>query len=166
MSENLVSDLSLQCYNFHFILYFPQLWIWSNWLRAGRPRSRSLSPGGGKKFLFSASSRLAMGSTLPPIQWVPAAFSLGCKTAGAWSWPYLQLVPRSRKFGSIHPPPPHTPSWRSALLVKRRDSFTFLPYGFGAISTKCDLDFNTDAVLFLSGAVLRLFSHIFTLPYS
>jgi hypothetical protein len=38
----------------------------------------------------------------------------GGKAAGAWSWPLtLQLVPRSRKCGSIHPLP-HTPSWRSA----------------------------------------------------
>jgi hypothetical protein len=36
----------------------------------------------------------------------------------------LQLVPRSRKCGSIYPLP-HTPSWRSAQLVKHRDNFTF-----------------------------------------
>jgi hypothetical protein len=36
-------------------------------------------------------------------------------------------VPKSRKCGSIHPLP-HTPSWRSASLVKHRDNFTFLPY--------------------------------------
>jgi hypothetical protein len=39
---------------------------------------------------------------------------------------HLQLVPRSRKRGSIHPLP-HTPSWRRAWLVKRRDNVTFLP---------------------------------------
>jgi hypothetical protein len=37
---------------------------------------------------------------------------------------HLQLVPRSRKCGSIQPLP-HTPSWRSAYLVKHRDNFTF-----------------------------------------
>jgi hypothetical protein len=36
----------------------------------------------------------------------------------------LQLVPRSIKVRSIHPFP-HTSSWRSAYLVKHRDSFTF-----------------------------------------
>jgi hypothetical protein len=35
----------------------------------------------------------------------------------------LQLVPRSRKRGSIHPLP-HTPSWCSAWLVKARENFT------------------------------------------
>jgi hypothetical protein len=37
---------------------------------------------------------------------------------------HLQLVPRSRKYGSIYPHP-HTPSWRNAQLVKHRDNFTF-----------------------------------------
>jgi hypothetical protein len=40
---------------------------------------------------------------------------------------HLQLVPRSRKCGSIHPFP-HTPSWRSAYLVKHRDNVTLLYY--------------------------------------
>jgi hypothetical protein len=37
---------------------------------------------------------------------------------------HLQLVSRSRKCGSIHPLH-HTPFWRSVLLVKHRDNFTF-----------------------------------------
>jgi hypothetical protein len=41
---------------------------------------------------------------------------------------HLQLVPRSRKCGSIHPLP-HTSSWCNALLVKHRDNFT-LPVPF------------------------------------
>jgi hypothetical protein len=36
---------------------------------------------------------------------------------------HLQLVARLRKHGFIHPPP-HTPSWHSALLVKHMDNFT------------------------------------------
>jgi hypothetical protein len=39
----------------------------------------------------------------------------------------LQPVPRSRKCGSIHPLP-HTPSWRSAYVVKHRDNVTFFFY--------------------------------------
>jgi hypothetical protein len=38
---------------------------------------------------------------------------------------HLQLVPRSRKHGSIHPLR-HTPSWSNAELVKHRVKFTFL----------------------------------------
>jgi hypothetical protein len=46
---------------------------------------------------------------------------------------HLQLVLRLRKGGSIHPIP-HTPSWRSAKLVKHRDNFTF--YSEIALSRK------------------------------
>jgi hypothetical protein len=34
-------------------------------------------------FLFTTVSRTALGSTQPPIQWVPGALSLGGKAAGA-----------------------------------------------------------------------------------
>jgi hypothetical protein len=44
---------------------------YSDWLRAGRPRALSSSPGGGKNFHFSTSSRPSLGPTQSPIQWVP-----------------------------------------------------------------------------------------------
>jgi hypothetical protein len=44
---------------------------YSDWLRAGRPRDRSSTPGRVKNCLFSTSSRQALGSTQHPIQWVP-----------------------------------------------------------------------------------------------
>jgi hypothetical protein len=47
------------------------------------PRDRSLSPGGGKNFHFSKLSRLALGSTQTPIQWVPGGSFPGGKVAGA-----------------------------------------------------------------------------------
>jgi hypothetical protein len=47
----------------------------SDWLRAGRS-----SPGRVKNFLFS---RPALGSTQPPIQWVPGGSFPGGKAAGA-----------------------------------------------------------------------------------
>jgi hypothetical protein len=50
---------------------------YSDWLRARRPRSRSSSPGRVKDFLFFRSSRLALGLTQPPIQWVSGLFSRG-----------------------------------------------------------------------------------------
>jgi hypothetical protein len=40
------------------------------------------SPGRVKNFLFSKSSGLALGSTQPPIQWVPGALSPGVKRPG------------------------------------------------------------------------------------
>jgi hypothetical protein len=64
----------------------------------------SSSPCKGKNFLFSTSSRPALGSTQPPIQWVP-----GVKQPGREA---DQPVPRSRIRGSLHPFP-HTSPWRS-----------------------------------------------------
>jgi hypothetical protein len=59
-----------------------QLSRYSDWLRAERPRDRISSPGRVKNFLFSALSRLALGLTQPPIQWVPGAISSGVKRPG------------------------------------------------------------------------------------
>jgi hypothetical protein len=49
----------------------------------GRPRGRSSSPGRVKNFLFSTSSRQALGSTQPPIQRVPGALSPKVKRLGS-----------------------------------------------------------------------------------
>jgi hypothetical protein len=38
-------------------------------------RGRSSSPGGGKNFQFSMSSRPVLGPTQPPIQWAPGVLS-------------------------------------------------------------------------------------------
>jgi hypothetical protein len=56
--------------------------LYSDWLRAGRQRGRNSSPGSDKNFLFSTSYRPALGSTQPPIQWVPGALSPGVKWPG------------------------------------------------------------------------------------
>jgi hypothetical protein len=87
---------------------------YNDWLRAWRPRGWSSNPGRGKIFLPSTSSRLVLGPTQPPIQWVPGALSQGVK------WPGRE---------ADHSPPtsptPHTSSPHSAQLVKHRDNFTF-----------------------------------------
>jgi hypothetical protein len=54
----------------------------SDWPRAGRPRRRSWSSGRVKNFLFSTASRLTLGSTQPPIEWVPGILSPGVKQPG------------------------------------------------------------------------------------
>jgi hypothetical protein len=48
----------------------------------GISRGRSSSPGRVKNFLFSTSSRHALGPTQPPIQWVPVFFPPGVKWQG------------------------------------------------------------------------------------
>jgi hypothetical protein len=55
---------------------------YSDWLRAGRRRDRSSSLGRAKNFLFSKSSRPALGATQLPIQWVPGALSPAVKRSG------------------------------------------------------------------------------------
>jgi hypothetical protein len=69
--------------------------------RAGWLGVRVLAGAG--NFLFTTVSRPALGATQPPVQWVPEALSLGSKTAGAWSWAHLNLVPRSRMRLSLLP---------------------------------------------------------------
>jgi hypothetical protein len=60
---------------------------YSDWLLSGWLRRQISSPSRVKNLLFSTSSRPALGSTQPPIHWLPAALSPGGKAAGAWSWP-------------------------------------------------------------------------------
>jgi hypothetical protein len=55
----------------------------SKWVRAGRPRGWSSSPGSVKNFLFSTLPRLALGSAQPSIQWVPEDSFPEGKVAGA-----------------------------------------------------------------------------------
>jgi hypothetical protein len=54
----------------------------SDWLRAGRPRGRSSSPGRVKYFLFSTSFRPVLGTTQRPIQRIPGAVSQKVKWPG------------------------------------------------------------------------------------
>jgi hypothetical protein len=53
-----------------------------DWLWAGWPRCRRSTPGRGKTFLLSTSTRPALRSTQPPIQWVPEPLSPRVKRQG------------------------------------------------------------------------------------
>jgi hypothetical protein len=52
---------------------------YSDWLRAGRLRGRSSSPGRVKKFFFSTSPRLTLRPTQSPIKWVLEVLPPGVK---------------------------------------------------------------------------------------
>jgi hypothetical protein len=80
---------------------------YSDWVRAGRPRGRSLSPGRVKNFLFCTSSRPALGSIQPPIEWVSGALSPGVKGPGVKLTTHLQKMPRSRKMWLYTSTPPY-----------------------------------------------------------
>jgi hypothetical protein len=56
---------------------------YSDWLRAGRQRGRTSSPGMVKNCLFSTSSSSALRPTQPPSQWVLGALSPGVKRPGS-----------------------------------------------------------------------------------
>jgi hypothetical protein len=51
----------------------------------------------GSGILFSADFRPALGSTQPPIEWVPGALCPGGKAAGGWSWPLTSKYYRSQE---------------------------------------------------------------------
>jgi hypothetical protein len=75
--------------------------------------SYGLDDQGVQEFSQFYAVQTGSGSTQPPIQWVPGGSLFGGKVAGGVELTTHQLVPRSRKCGSIHPFY-HTPSWRSA----------------------------------------------------
>jgi hypothetical protein len=68
-------------------------------------RGRSSSHGRVKNCLFSTSSRLAVGSIQPPIQCVSEAVSSGVKRPECEADHSSPMVPRSLKYGSMHPHP-------------------------------------------------------------
>jgi hypothetical protein len=76
--------ISLQLFVLHSVqICEPEYRIrYSAWLRAGRPRGRSSSPGKVKNFLLSTLSRPTLVFTQPPIQWVPGALSSRVKRPG------------------------------------------------------------------------------------
>jgi hypothetical protein len=61
------------------------------WLRAGRPRGRSSSPGEVKNFFFCALCRPALGPT-----GTGGSFREG-KAAGEWSWPHTSNYCRGQE---------------------------------------------------------------------
>jgi hypothetical protein len=75
-------------------------------------------------FLFTTASKMALGPTLPPIQWVPGALSLGIKRPGREADHSPQSSTEVKEWVELHLHSPNTPSWRGAQL-KHRDNFTF-----------------------------------------
>jgi hypothetical protein len=85
----------------------------SGWLRAGWPRGRSSSPDRVKNFFFSTSSRQVLGSTQPPIQWVPWDLCPGVKLPGREADHSPPASAKVKQMWSVYPLS-HTPSRRRA----------------------------------------------------
>jgi hypothetical protein len=81
----------------------------SDWLQAGRPTGQSSNPGSVKIFIFSTSSKLVLGPTQPPIQWLP--ISLRVKRPGPGADHSPPTSAEVKNGGTI--PLPHMPSWHS-----------------------------------------------------
>jgi hypothetical protein len=81
-------------------------------LRAGWLRNRGSIPGR-KKTIFSSASRPALGSTQPPLQWVPGAVSPGIKRRGLKA-DHSPLPSAEDKNGGAIPQLHHVPLWRGA----------------------------------------------------
>jgi hypothetical protein len=109
------------------------------WLRAGKPRVRSLSPGRGKIFVLSTSLIPVLGPTQPPISGYRGSFPRGVKLTT-----YLQLVPRSRIRGYILPL--RTSSWHGAEIVKHKENFTFR-IGLCVCASICNIEIYCDLVM-------------------
>jgi hypothetical protein len=79
---------------------------------------RSSNPGRVKNFLFSKSSRPALRSTQPPIQWVPGALSPGVKRPGREIDQSPPTSAEVNKMWLCTSTPPYA-------FMKHRDKFTF-----------------------------------------
>jgi hypothetical protein len=85
----------------------------------------SSSPG--RIFLLTTASRPALGSTQPPIQWVPGALSLGVKRPGREADHSPPSSAEVKECVELYLHSPITLSWRGAQF-KHRDSFTSYLY--------------------------------------
>jgi hypothetical protein len=74
---------------------------------------RGLNPGRGMIFLLSTASRLALGPTQPPIQWLPGAISQEVKRPVREA-DHLPPSSAEVKNGGARPPLPHMSSWHNA----------------------------------------------------
>jgi hypothetical protein len=63
-------------------------------------------PRKGKNFIFHTTSKPALRSTQPSIQWVFGAVSPGVKQLGAWSWPFTSIYYQGQEWWSYTFNPP------------------------------------------------------------
>jgi hypothetical protein len=102
---------------------------YSDWLRTGRPRDRSLSSSTDDSFLFSTSFRPTRGPNSFPLDRKLSGAQTASYPMGTGDYPVLMRPGReanhsteinnTRNFSHSH-----TPSWRSAYSYKQRTNFS------------------------------------------
>ena len=65
---------------------------------------------GGTEFLFSKTSRLVVGPTQPPIQWVPGLFP-GSRAVRVWCCPFIFIQHSGWKWVKLKVCSPYMPPW-------------------------------------------------------
>jgi hypothetical protein len=80
--------------------------------------SRVRFPAGLRIFLFTTTSRTALGPTQPPIQWVPGALHLGVKLPRRESDRSLPSSAQVKERLELYLHSPNTSSWRGTQLKK------------------------------------------------
>jgi hypothetical protein len=80
----------------------------------------------GLGIFLDTASRLALGPTQPPIQWVPGALSLGVKRLRHEGDHSASSSAEVKECVELYLHSPNTPSWRDAQLKKAQGLFTLL----------------------------------------
>jgi hypothetical protein len=75
--------------------------------------------------LFTAMSRMALGPTQPPIQWVPGALSLGIKQPGLEADHSPPSSAKVKEWVELYLHSPNMPVWYGAQLKKSTGTFTW-----------------------------------------
>jgi hypothetical protein len=79
-------------------------------------------------FLFTTASRMTLGPTQLPTQWVSGALSLGIKRPGRDADHSPPSSAEVKEWVELYIHSPNMPSWHGAQL-KHRDNFTFTLHG-------------------------------------
>jgi hypothetical protein len=88
-------------------------------------------------FLFTTEFRPALGSTQPPLKWVPGALSLAVKRPGSGSDHSPPSRAEVKNAGSYTSTPPYVfVTW---CLVKQRDNFAFFIFYIHQLETKSSI---------------------------
>jgi hypothetical protein len=95
-------------------------------------------------FIFTTASRPVLGSTQPPIQWVPGAISRGVKRPGRKADHSPPSSAEVKECVEIYLHCPNTPSQRGTQLKNRDFTFTFIIYlnNYSSSSSLHSLAFN------------------------